>query len=1190
MPSMASLIPFYDSFTSSSSSTTTSTTPKSSLKSSPLLLPLISTFLCFLYFTSSPMSSNRELTKFSLYKSINLYLHTWCLSTILLYVVGLDFSSSQPLSPSVQHNVVVSASIFIPSFLSTLASILLFKLLLRFVTLLRTSSSPPPVKSSASSLKWFRPLRQVFNIAVFVSILTSAVQGHCWNSSSATFSGENGLYCGWIFSDLEEEEEKGGGEIWKVWGKFVVVAGLNIVMEEEKRLREIFKTSPPISPPPSSSKSKSPGPKVSTSFDDYVSSDDEDLLSYDRPTFPSTSVLEKPKNTLMMVPWYSLLLVYTAFDIIIQLKVMLGRYDARSMQASVHGTWGGSRSVKHSPSSPSKTDEDEEGNEEECTLPAGCVFDVKARNEKDDFWFDFMADCGDGFNSSYQVAKVLAQPELTVMTGNRKEEVKLPRGDILVIGGDLAYPDPSIETFEKRFFRTFEDAMPPPSSYRKSAIATTKPNLPVKGWRDIYNPKRGKTPLEQYEGPQAFVFPGNHDWFDGLATYARLVLSRDWLGGWLMPQERSYFAICLPKGWWLLGVDLALAEDIDLEQFRFFADVASKRIGKDDAVVIMTHEPYWVLDAAEDRTDDECAETNLRELMETHLQGKVRLRLAGDLHHYTRHVPVKKAKKNSKNPPATTTNATTTSSQTYTAGLDGGNLAAAAKKMALSKGRESRSATVESNHASASDDVDKSNIPQLIVSGGGGAFLHPTHTFANSIKVNFGGSLWKNYQRKVAYPSESACYRLSWLNIWQFRWRNWRMDVLWGVLYLGIVSSLLPLCGIYASYVQDAEGKGLLPHVLWYVQTLVQLLSSIFSSGRLSALLVPATLFGLFQLCDETISPKLRIFWGAGHGFAHVVAALSCLMFVEFVTEWSIDVSLVSIDPVKNETLASSMYGEYEANFAKVFDTLPDVPQIFGDSPNITTVAFVDISSGSDAVTFVASNVFSLAVSCLSSLWSFPLVKFLFTLFDVPSLIAHKHSTMCSALCASSPCFASKDPLLFSSIPRYTILTYFLSISMYFAAIAIPCAGAIFGSWLALTLNVFNAQYNEGFSSLRIQHWKNVLRCRVMKNGDLEVYGLGIDRVPKSWVKDSEWGGSPEAVRKRERSKLKEILRTGKKGEEGDIPSWRWKQPSMWKAEKESVKHVPRIIDHVIISKRESRAGGSEELERPDRASRQGSV
>lgn len=105
----------------------------------------------------------------------------------------------------------------------------------------------------------------------------------------------------------------------------------------------------------------------------------------------------------------------------------------------------------------------------------------------------------------------------------------------------------------------------------------------------------------------------------------------------------------------------------------------------------------------------------------------------------------------------------------------------------------------------------------------------------------------------------------------------------------------------------------------------------------------------------------------------------------------------------------------------------------------------------------------------------------------------------------------------------------------------------------------------------------------------MEVYGLGIDRVPKSWVKDSEWGGSKEAVRKRERSKQKEEFRTGKKGEEGDVPSWRWKQPSMWKAEKESVKHVPRIIDYTIIKKREGGVKGGD-LERPPRASRQGSI
>ena len=112
-----------------------------------------------------------------------------------------------------------------------------------------------------------------------------------------------------------------------------------------------------------------------------------------------------------------------------------------------------------------------------------------------------------------------------------------------------------------------------------------------------------------------------------------------------MPQERSYFAIMLPQGWWIFGVDLALSEDIDTEQYKFFADVAKRRVGKDDAVIIMTHEPYWVLDTSEQRSEDgstryEFAERNLRELMATHLKGKVRARIAGDLHHYTRHVPV----------------------------------------------------------------------------------------------------------------------------------------------------------------------------------------------------------------------------------------------------------------------------------------------------------------------------------------------------------------------------------------------------------------------------------------------------------------------------------------------------------------------------------------------------------------------
>jgi hypothetical protein len=49
-----------------------------------------------------------------------------------------------------------------------------------------------------------------------------------------------------------------------------------------------------------------------------------------------------------------------------------------------------------------------------------------------ELWFDFMADTGDGGNSTYSIARLLAQPSLTV------GDLKLPRGHLLIVGGDLA--------------------------------------------------------------------------------------------------------------------------------------------------------------------------------------------------------------------------------------------------------------------------------------------------------------------------------------------------------------------------------------------------------------------------------------------------------------------------------------------------------------------------------------------------------------------------------------------------------------------------------------------------------------------------------------------------------------------------------------------------------------------------------
>ena len=60
--------------------------------------------------------------------------------------------------------------------------------------------------------------------------------------------------------------------------------------------------------------------------------------------------------------------------------------------------------------------------------------------EKEELWFDFMADTGDGGDSTYTVARLLAKPEISPGDLNTGQPTKSPlkRGNLLLIGGDLA--------------------------------------------------------------------------------------------------------------------------------------------------------------------------------------------------------------------------------------------------------------------------------------------------------------------------------------------------------------------------------------------------------------------------------------------------------------------------------------------------------------------------------------------------------------------------------------------------------------------------------------------------------------------------------------------------------------------------------------------------------------------------------
>jgi hypothetical protein len=215
-------------------------------------------------------------------------------------------------------------------------------------------------------------------------------------------------------------------------------------------------------------------------------------------------------------------------------------------------------------------------------------------------WLDYVSDVGDGWNPTYAVAYSLAQPELSVTMEGRR--VGLPRGAVLVFGGDQVYPTASRSEYRRRFVMPYETALP-----------------------------RTKAPH-----PDAFAIPGNHDWYDSLVSYTRLFCARRWLGGWRTKQTCSYFALRLPHGWWLLGTDVQLGSDVDAAQVEFFREVASQ-MGPDDAVILCHAEPHWITAAAYEGWDPEASERNLVFLEERILGSRVRVYLAGNLHHYRRH-------------------------------------------------------------------------------------------------------------------------------------------------------------------------------------------------------------------------------------------------------------------------------------------------------------------------------------------------------------------------------------------------------------------------------------------------------------------------------------------------------------------------------------------------------------------------
>lgn len=230
-------------------------------------------------------------------------------------------------------------------------------------------------------------------------------------------------------------------------------------------------------------------------------------------------------------------------------------------------------------------------------LQGGLPATVHHHDTGGELWLDYVADLGDGFDATYSIASLLAADRLAVPGTD-----PLPRGRLLVLGGDQVYPAASTSAYEDRSKGVYRAALP-------------------------------VAPADQ---PTLFALPGNHDWYDGLTSFLRVFAQRRTFGGWATEQTRSYFAVELPNRWWLLAIDTQFDDYVDAPQLEYFRDV-STRLNPGDAVILCTSTPAWVPAGSGNKSKGyDTIEFFQREIIRPR-GATVRVMLSGDKHHYARY-------------------------------------------------------------------------------------------------------------------------------------------------------------------------------------------------------------------------------------------------------------------------------------------------------------------------------------------------------------------------------------------------------------------------------------------------------------------------------------------------------------------------------------------------------------------------
>jgi hypothetical protein len=282
---------------------------------------------------------------------------------------------------------------------------------------------------------------------------------------------------------------------------------------------------------------------------------------------------------------------------------------------------------------------------------------------KDEFWFDFFSDSGDGQMAMYNLAYLFMTnlwvegdannpPPLgsrVTFEADAERKLLLPRGEFLLNAGDASYHIADYSTLAYRFQLPF-----------------------IWAYRSLV--KEGR--LAGRERHTIFGVPGNHDYYDELdgfnrqfrepasregtptmdAPNRRAVMPHLSLPSFVRHQQASYIALQLPFNWWLWGLDVWLGK-LDTRQQEFFKQLNNQKTP--DKLIVATHNSTTVM-GRRAQEDDELAEVfedlgleqpfleGGREMGE----GRCRLDLSGHTHYYARYWGTKTKGAGSKAPSA----------------------------------------------------------------------------------------------------------------------------------------------------------------------------------------------------------------------------------------------------------------------------------------------------------------------------------------------------------------------------------------------------------------------------------------------------------------------------------------------------------------------------------------------------------